>query len=482
MSLLQKEYFLREESLEMFDTLKNILLFYNYFILYYFLTIGSIYLLLSIISFFNLRKYTNRYVYKDYKNIFRLKKYKSISLIVPAHNEEVGIVAAVQALLQLEYPDYQIVVVNDGSKDNTLNILKENFKAVEIPYLPLHNLSTQKVNSVFICKGLRKLLIVDKQNGGKADAINAGINLADSDLIIVVDADSIVERDALLKISNPFTEDENIVAVGGTIRVANGCEINKGFVSKIGLPISWLAKFQVVEYLRAFMFGRNGLDVVDGILIISGAFSCFKKDEVIKIGGFLKDCIGEDMEIIVRMHEILRKENPYLKISFAPDSICWTEAPEKLKTLKLQRKRWQKGTILSLLLHKKLLFNTKYGLLGMVVYPYFFLFEMIGPSIEVLGYAVFILSIILGIVSFNFVFVLLAAAIFFGVVLSLLAVIFEELTLTRYLDIDQLLELFVLAVLENFGYRQLTSWYRFVGTIEYIMGDRKWGKMERKRT
>lgn len=464
----------------MFDTIKNILLFYNYFILYYFIIIGSIYLLLSIISFFNLKRYKNRYLYKDLKDIFRMKKYKSISLIVPAYNEEKVIVAAVQALLQLEYPDFQIIVVNDGSKDSTLDVLKENFKAFEIPYLPLHNLPTQKVNSVFLVKELKNLMIVDKQNGGKADAINTGINMSDSELIIVVDADSIVQRDALLKISYPFTEDEDIVAVGGTIRVANGCTIKRGNVTKIGLPDSWLAKFQVIEYLRAFMFGRNGLDVVDGILIISGAFSCFKSSEVIKIGGFLKDCIGEDMEIIVRMHEVLRKSNPESRISFAPDSVCWTEAPEKFKTLKLQRKRWQKGTIASLLLHKKLLFNPKYGILGTVVYPYFFLFEMIGPCIEVLGYIVFIFSLILGIVSFNFAFILLVAAILYGVVLSLLAVIFEELTLSKYLDINQLLELFVLAVLENFGYRQLTSWYRVVGTIEYIRGDHKWGKMERK--
>ncbi len=464
----------------MFNTIKNILLFYNYFILYYFIIIGSIYLLLSLISFFNLRRYKNRYLYKDLRDIFRLKKYKSISLIVPAYNEEKVIVAAIQAMLQLEYPNFQIIVVNDGSNDKTLDILKENFKAFEIPYLPLHNLPTQKVNSVYLVKELRNLIIVDKQNGGKADAINTGINMSDSELIIVVDADSIVERDALLKISYPFTQDEDIVAVGGTIRVANGCTIKRGNVTKIGLPDSWLAKFQVIEYLRAFMFGRNGLDVVDGILIISGAFSCFKSSEVIKIGGFLKDCIGEDMEIIVRMHEVLRKTNPDSKISFAPDPVCWTEAPENFKTLKLQRKRWQKGTIASLLLHKKLLFNPKYGILGLVVYPYFFLFEMIGPCIEVLGYIVFILSLILGIVSFNFAFILLVAAILYGVVLSLLAVIFEELTISRYLDINQLLELFVLAVLENFGYRQLTSWYRVVGTIEYIRGDYKWGKMERK--
>lgn len=464
----------------MFETARNIILSYNYFILYYFLVIGGIYLVLSFLSFISLRKYLSRQIYKDLKDVFHIKKYKSISLIVPAYNEEAGIVSSIQALLQLEYPQYQIIVVNDGSKDKTLEILKENFNTVEIPYLPFNNLPTQQVNSVFLCKGSKKLLIVDKQNGGKADAINAGINLSESELIIVVDADSLIERDSLLKISYPFTENENIIAVGGTVRVANGCDINKGFVSKIGLPKAWLAKFQVVEYLRAFMFGRNGFEIMDGILIVSGAFSCFKRTDLIKIGGFLKGCIGEDMEIIVRMHRTLRKENPKVKIAFIPDPVCWTEAPENTKILKLQRKRWQKGTIVSLLLHKKLLFNPSYGLLGMVVFPYFFLFEMLGPIIEVVGYFGFIIAFVFGLVSWNFAVVLILVAIFFGVALSLLAVIFEELTFSKFPETKQLLELFVLAVLENFGYRQLTSWYRFVGTIEYFLGDTNWGKMERK--
>ncbi|MCL4550367.1 MAG: glycosyltransferase family 2 protein, partial [Bacteroidetes bacterium] len=215
-------------------------------------------------------------------------------------------------------------------------------------------------------------------------------------------------------------------------------------------------------------------------LIISGAFSCFKKDVLVKIGGFLNGCIGEDMEIIVRIQRLFRNENPETRVAIIPDPVCWTEAPETLKTLGLQRKRWQKGTIISLLLHRKLLFNSQYGLLGMVVFPYFVIFEMLGPIIEVFGYFVFLVSAIFGLVPLSFTIVFLSVAILYGVILSLLSVIFEELTFKKYSRYSHLLELFVIAIVENFGYRQLSSYFRFKGTLEYFLGEREWGKMEKK--
>lgn len=464
----------------MYNSLRHINEILNHFFIYYFFVLGSIYIVLCFLSFLKLKSYLNEQTYKDLKEILRLKKFKSISLIVPAYNEETGIITSILALLQLEYPEYQIIVVNDGSNDKTLSLLLEKFNGVEIPYLPYNNLPTQKVKSVYLCKGYKNLIIVDKENGGKADAINTGINISANELVIVVDADSIIERDGLLKVSYPFLENENIVAVGGTIRIANGCDINKGFVENVGLPKSWLAKFQVVEYLRAFMFGRNGLDAMDGILIISGAFSCFKKEVLVRIGGFLNGCIGEDMEIIVRIQRLLRKDDPKTRIAIIPDPVCWTEAPEHLKILSRQRKRWQKGTIISLLLHRNLLLNSDYGLLGMIVFPYFVIFETIGPILEVFGYLIFSISIIFGLVPLSFTIVFLSVAILYGVILSLLSVIFEELTYKRYPSTNHLLELFVIAIIENFGYRQLTSYFRFKGSLEYFLGEREWGKMEKK--
>jgi len=275
-------------------------------------------------------------------------------------------------------------------------------------------------------------------------------------------------------------ENENIVAVGGTVRIANGCKVNQGYVEDVGLSKSWLARFQVVEYLRAFLFGRNGFDFFNGILIISGAFSCFRRDALVSVGGYLTGSIGEDMEIVVRLHKELRKINKKTKVTFIPDPVCWTEAPETFKTLASQRKRWQKGTIESIRLHKSLFFNLRYKWLGVLVFPYYVFFEVLGPFVEISGYIVFLISLFLGIVPLNFAIVFFTAAFLYGTVLSTLAVCLEELSFKKYVRPKELILLILSALLENFGYRQLTAWWRFRGLLEYIIGKRSWGKMEKK--
>jgi len=452
----------------------------NALILFYFLLICTIYIVLNIVAFFKMIRYNRTIKYLDLKRVFKLTNFKSISVIVPAYNEENGIVESIKSLLQLEYPDFQLVVVNDGSTDNTLQKIFENFSIRQVSFTPFYKLKSQPIRSVFMSSEYPNLIVIDKVNGGKADAINAGINLAKSPLISVIDADSVLERDCLLKIVRPFMEDENVIAVGGTIRIANGCSILHGNIVEVGLSKSWLARFQVVEYLRAFLFGRNGFDVLNGILIISGAFSCFSRDALLKIDGYRAGCIGEDMEIIVRMHRKLRKDNPKLRITFIPDPVCWTEAPETFKVLRSQRIRWQKGTVESILLHKKLFMNPAYGWIGMVVFPYFALFEMLGPIIEIFGYGFFIFSLAFGFVTLSFAIAFLSTAILYGVVLSVLSVILEELSFQRYPKLSHLLKLITAAFLENFGYRQLTTWWRFQGMVEYFGGKRHWGQMEKK--
>lgn len=461
-------------------TFNNFLVYFNYFILGYFILLVSTYILLNILSFKKILHYNKNIEYIDLENIFKLKNYIPISIIVPAYNEANGIVESVQSLLQLIYPNYQLIVVNDGSKDDSVRRLIENFNLVKMGFLPLYKIESKPVISVYKSLTYPNLIVVDKQNGGKADAINAGINTAKHPLICVIDADSVLERDSLLKISRPFMENENVLAVGGTIRIANGCKIKKGHVFEIGVSNSWLARFQIVEYLRAFLFGRTGFDAINGILIISGAFSCFRKDCLTEIGGYKTGSIGEDMEIIVRIHKIFRKKNPKAKVTFVPDPICWTEAPEKIKTLMRQRTRWQKGTIDSLLLHKSLFLNLRYGLLGLLAFPYFVFFEALSPIIEFLGYLFFIISVILGLVSYQFMLAFISAAILYGIVLSILSVILEELSFKKYPRIKHLLILFIAAVLENFGYRQLNSWWRFKGTVEYFLGNKAWGQMEKQ--
>lgn len=458
----------------------RILTVFNYIILFYFLTLITIYIILNIVSFFRIIRYKRKIEFADLERIFKLKNYLPISVIVPAYNEGNNIVENVKSLLQLIYPQFQLVVVNDGSKDDTLQKLIENFSLQPISFPDLYKINSEKINSLYKSKDISNLTVVDKVNGGKADAINAGINAAKYPLITVIDADSILERDCLLKIAQPFVENQNVIAVGGTIRIANGCEVKKGHIIKVGLSKNWLARFQVVEYLRAFLFGRTGFDAINGILIISGAFSCFRKDALVEIGGYRRGSIGEDMEIVMRLHKHFRKINPDAKITFIPDPICWTEAPESLKILMRQRTRWQKGTIECLLLHKNLLFNHNYGLMGLIVVPYYLIYEFLGPVIEFFGYIFFIISLLLGILSVEFTIAFLAAAILYGIVLSILSVVLEELSFKKYPKISDLIVLFLTAIVENFGYRQLTTWWRFKGTIEFFLGKRSWGSMEKK--
>jgi len=454
--------------------------FYNYMMIGYFLIICTIYFVLNIISFKAIKKYTRKIAHAELKNLFRFSNVRPISVVVPAYNEGNAIVDSTRAFLQLEYPEFQIIVVNDGSKDDTLDKLLNNFAMEKVPYGMIEDLKTQPIRGIYMSRKYPSLIVIDKENGGKADAINAGVNVSKNPLVCVVDADSILESDCLLKIAQPFMENPNTLAVGGIIRIANGCTVKQGRVLDIELPHSWLGKFQVVEYLRAFLFGRTGFDAVNAMLIISGAFGCFKKEALVKAGGYLTNCIGEDMEIVVRMHEIIRKDNSQGRITFVPDPVCWTEAPENIRVLKSQRIRWQKGTLQSLGLHKKIFLNPKYGWVGLLAFPYFVIFEMLGPIIEFVGYAIFILSCFMGMIDYPFAALFLTVAILYGVILSVLSVILEEISFRKYPKTRHLLTLFCASILENFGYRQLTTWWRFQAILQYLFGARSWGKMEKK--
>jgi len=462
------------------NTIIEIIYYYNYLVLFYFLIIVTIHIFLNLISFRNISKYTKKIKYVEFKEIFRLHNFKPITVIVPAYNEENGIVENVRSLLQLEYPDYQLIVVNDGSTDRTLEQLFKNFQIRQASFSPYYEIDSQPIKTVYLSPAYPNLVVIDKDNSGKADSINAAINISRNPLITVIDADSILEKDCLLKIVRPFMEDDNIVAVAGTVRIANGCKINRGYIEEVGLSKSWLARFQVVEYLRAFLFGRIGFDLLNGILIISGAFSCFRRDALIEIGGYKAGSVGEDMQIIVRLQKELRKKNPKTRVTFIPDPVCWTEAPEKIKSLASQRVRWQKGTIESIRFHKDLFFNPEYGWLGMFVFPYYTFFEVFGPFIEITGYVVFIISSFLGIITLNFAVAFFTAVFLYGVVLSTLSVCLEELSFKKYTKVKHLIIIMVAALLENFGYRQMTAFWRFKGFIEYYMGKRDWGKMEKE--
>lgn len=404
-----------------------------------------------------------------------------ISVVIPAYNEEATIVTSVRSMLQLRYSEHEVIVVNDGSRDATLEQLVQAFDLEIFPQAYHVRLPTQKVRGVYRSASHPRLRVLDKDNGGKADAINCGINAARYPLFCCVDADSILDRDSLLHVVQPFIEDARTVACGGTVRLANGCEVKSGNLLKAGLPASWLARFQIVEYLRGFLFGRMGWSRPNGLLIISGAFGLMHKDTVIEVGGYRRQTIGEDMELIVRMHRLLSKKGQPYRITYVPEPVCWTQAPEDRQTLRNQRVRWQRGLSESLWLNRGLLFARPPGVAAWIAFPYFLLFEWAAPLLEFLGYLVMAWLLASGAVRVDIALLFLAVALGFGVLLSTVALLLEELSFHIYPRKRDLLILFAFSVLENFGYRQINVVWRLIGTWQWLRGKQGgWGAMQRK--
>jgi len=453
---------------------------YNWLILLYFLGLNGTYILLNVLSFFAVRRYLGERKATELKKVFQSTFFKPISIIAPAYNEEETIAESVKSLLQLQYPEHEVVVVDDGSTDDTMKVLIETYKMVKASITYAEQIDCKTVKGVYVSPEYTNLVLVNKENGGKGDALNAGINIARYPLVCFIDADSLLESDALLKVVRPFLENLNTVAVGGIVRISNGCKVKAGRVIEVGMAKNSLVRFQIIEYLRAFLFGRTGWDVLNGMLIISGAFGLFSKEAVVECGGYRNDTVGEDMELVVRLHRMMRKKKRQYRITFIADPVCWTQVPEKLKILSRQRSRWQRGLMDSMLLNIRMLFNPKYGIIGLVAMPFFFFFEMLGPIAELTGYIVFFVSWYFNIVSFTFALFFLAAAIVLGIILSVGSLVLEELSFRRYPKIIHLVILFAYAVLENFGYRQLNTWWRFRGFLDHILGKKGWGKMERK--
>jgi cellulose synthase/poly-beta-1,6-N-acetylglucosamine synthase-like glycosyltransferase len=323
--------------------------------------------------------------------------------------------------------------------------------------------------------------VIDKVNGGKADSINCGINLARHPLFCCVDADSILDRDSLLRVVQPFMDDSSTVACGGTVRIANGCTVKDGVLLDARVPTNWLARFQIVEYMRSFLFGRLGWTQYNGLLIISGAFGVMRRDTVIEVGGYRHQTIGEDMELIVRMHRVLsEKKRPY-RIVYVPEPICWTEAPEDFRTLKNQRVRWQRGLCESLWLNRQMPFAWPPTVASAVAFPYFVLFEWASPVVEMFGYLFFIYLLIFENVALQTSCLLLLAAIMFGVVLSTLSVLLDELSFHVYERPRDILMMLFIGIAENFGYRQLNVIWRLQGMWQWLRGKQGgWGAMQRK--
>ena len=450
-------------------------------VLLYFLVLNTIYLVFSIVAFVRLRHHRRRWTARDLEGIIRSPATPAISIVAPAHNEEATLADSVQALLRANYPQFEVIVVNDGSTDGTLEVGVNAFGLLRAPVSQAQPIRTQAVRGIYQSIVHPNLVMIDKENGGKADAINAGINAARYPIVCVIDADSLLEEHSLTRAVLPFIEDPDTIAVGGIVRIANGCRVEHGRVTDVRLPQSHLAMFQTVEYLRAFLAGRVAQSAANGLLIISGAFGLFKRDAVVEVGGFRFDTVGEDMELVTRLQRLFRERRRRFRIVFQPEPTCWTQVPESTRGLARQRNRWQRGTLQVLGYHKGMLFNPRYGLVGMLAMPYYLIFEGAGPVIELTGYVLTAIAIPFGLIDWRFAELFFFASVAYGTLLSVAAVALEELSFRRYPAVTDLLKLTAYGILENFGYRQVATWWRVVGVIDYFRGRREWGAMKRKK-
>lgn len=436
---------------------------------------------LSVIAFVGWRAtedYVRRRSLRDYDALSRSPLALPISIIAPAYNEELSIVDAVKSLLACRYAEFEVLVVNDGSTDATMELLQAAYDLVPVERVPRARMESKPIHQVYTCPHDMRLTVIVKDNGGKADALNAGVAYAQYPLFCAIDADTVLDPRALARLAWEFQAHPDSVAAGGIVRVINGSTVSGGQLVDVETPSALLLNIQILEYLRAFLLGRIAWSKMGMLLIISGAFGLFRREAVVEVGGYDPDSIGEDAELILRLYHHRLKHKLPCRVAFFPDPICWTEAPSTWPSLVGQRDRWQRGLAQMLFRHRQMILNPRYGRIGMVAIPYFLIFELFGPTIEVLGYAAFATSVALGIAPLSYTLAFLAFAVLFGLLFSFSALLVEERSYQRYPCWRDLRRLVVSAIAENVGHRQALavvrarSWW----TLKHNDG---WGPMER---
>lgn len=457
---------------------------FNYFVGVYFGIVNAVYTVLLALALFVVFRHLRRIKYSPHKEFHTSPEIPPVTILIPVHNEEGVVLRSIRSALAADYPFFEVIVINDGSNDKTLQTVIDAYRLRKIDRVYRTFLKTRPVRGFYSNLETPNLLLVDKEGGGKSDALNCGINVSRSPYFCSVDADSLLEKDALIRLMTPLLESSvPVVATGGVVRILNGVRLTDEItIQEIDLPEKPLLLFQIVEYIRGFLFGRVGWDTLRSLLIISGTFSLFHKATVVEAGGFRVGNVSEDMEMVVRLHRhMLKKEKPY-RIRFISDPICWTEAPDSFTMLGRQRRRWHLGLIQSISENREMIFRPRFGRIGMVVLPYYILFEILGPVIELLGYIVVVLSYVLGLLSVDFLLLFLTLAIFYGVFLSTAGIFLEELTFRRYPKWRHMFRLLLYGVLENFGYRQINSVWRLQAIFLFLCGRRGWEYVRKKGT
>lgn len=442
------------------------------------------YLFIAGYSIGEVKNYLRKSSFTDYSLLASSEFAPPISILAPAYNEGATIIENVRSLLALHYNNLELIIINDGSKDDTMDKLIKAYDLAKVTYTVSEKIKTKPVKGIYKSGNplYHKLTVVDKENGGKADALNVGINLSDKKYIVCIDVDCILEQDALLKLIQPFLQetDKRVIATGGVIRIANSCEIRNGKLVRVRLPKQFLPRVQALEYIRAFLLGRMAWSRLNGLLIISGAFGAFDREIAIKAGGYNCKTVGEDMELIVRMRRYMHEMGIPYKVAYIPDPLCWTEAPATYKILGRQRNRWTRGTIETLQLHKKMFFNPRYRVLGMLSYPYWFFFEFLAPVIEFTGFILFLFFAITGLMNWKHFFMLLGFIFSFGFLYSVFAILMEVATYNQYKKRSEIFRLILTAFLEPVLFHPMVVWSAVRGNIDFLRKKKSWGEMTRQ--
>ncbi len=462
--------------------LEYIALYLKYGIITYASFLMCSYVFLAVISIAALRNYLKKARYTHYDDLLPSSIAPKVSLIAPAYNEGLTIVENIRSLLSIHYSNYEVVIVNDGSKDDTLSRAIEAYRMIPAEMYLEGGIPSKEIKCVYksTLPEFKNLLLVDKINGGKADALNAGINVSSACYVACIDVDCLLEQDALLKLVKPFLDSKKrVIATGGVIRIINSCEIKNGSITKVKVPGNRIARMQVLEYLRAFLLGRMAWGKMDGLLIISGAFGMFDKEIVYAVGGYDTSTVGEDMELVVRMRRYMIENKIPYSVKFIPDPLCWTEAPESRQILSRQRNRWTRGTVETLWIHRKMFFNLRYGIIGLLSYPYWFFFEFLAPILEFLGLLWFAFAAVTGIINWPFFIAITFFIYTFVFMINMLAILAEEITFYQYKDSSDIRKLVSSALLEPLIYHPFLVWSAMKGHLDKFKGKKTWGEMTR---
>lgn len=459
--------------------------FFYYFFLIFSALIISSYIILGIISTFETVYYFRKNSFISYKSILASPFAPSISILAPCYNEGLNIVENVRSLMSLHYVNYQVIIINDGSKDDSLEKMINQYNLIKIDFIINPKIETKPIRGVYKSKNavFEKLIVIDKENGGKADALNAGINFSSSEYLACIDVDCMLTEDALQKMVKPFLErtDRKVIATGGVIRIANNCKIENGKLMEINMPKKLIERYQILEYLRSFLLGRMAWSRLNGLLIISGAFGMFDRRIMIDAGGYDTKTVGEDMEIIVRMRKYMRDNNRKYKIAYIPDPLCWTEAPDNFTILQSQRNRWTRGTIETLRKHWRLFMNPKYGYLGLLSYPYWLIYERLAPIIEIVGLIYLGFLYYIGALNWLYALSFIVVAYLFSITFSMAAILSEELTYRQYNKKGDAFKLIFVALIEPITFHLFTLYAAIRGNITfYFQKNKAWGTMVRK--